>query len=352
MIFTKTDGIAAKFLVSWPHGGFPNLTVMGSPGFSIWKNNIVCWVSVAPHATPTSSRSVKLCPSNLPSQQHPRGVGGGGGGCTHYIFGLGCAARSWIPYCTLFQTKIYNFPYPISDLNLKMYPLFQTLWCMANRQLSIDLRRMWRPKRCSCFFFFAINVHGSTRYSKNGNPDQIDGIYSLFRTKMAKSTLFQTRNARKWYPLGRHIPIWLICGSTPPPPPPGPTSSHSVQLHPLQLPSPPPSVRVLTSPPPAQLLGLVWASLPVPLLDRVNLLVLQAPLIGSSHTGNKFFSKMTTFIRATVTLTDFIIIIKVCHSAPDGSILLKFGIPIFDVLFLVLRQFHSMLLSSMELQNG
>ena len=29
---------------------------------------------------------------------------------------------------TLFQTKIYDFPYPISDLSLKMYTLFQTLW--------------------------------------------------------------------------------------------------------------------------------------------------------------------------------------------------------------------------------
>ena len=35
-------------------------------------------------------------------------------------------------------------------------------------------------------------------------------------------TLFQTRNARKWYPLGRHIPIWLIYESPPPPPPPPP----------------------------------------------------------------------------------------------------------------------------------
>ena len=37
------------------------------------------------------------------------------------------------------------------------------------------------------FFFFVINVHGSTRYSKNGIPDQIDGIYTLFQTQMAKS---------------------------------------------------------------------------------------------------------------------------------------------------------------------
>ena len=36
-------------------------------------------------------------------------------------------------------------------------------------------------------FFFTINVHGNTRYSKNGIPDQTEGIYTLFQTKMAKS---------------------------------------------------------------------------------------------------------------------------------------------------------------------
>ena len=69
---------------------------------------------------------------------------------------------------------------------------------------------------------FSFFVHGSTRYSKNGIPDQTDGIYTLFKTKMAKSiTLFQTRNAWKWYPLGRHIPIWLNIWEYPPPPPRG-----------------------------------------------------------------------------------------------------------------------------------
>ena len=37
------------------------------------------------------------------------------------------------------------------------------------------------------FFFFAINIRGNTRYSKTGIPDQTDGIYTLFQTKMAKS---------------------------------------------------------------------------------------------------------------------------------------------------------------------
>ena len=35
-------------------------------------------------------------------------------------------------------------------------------------------------------FFFAINVHGNTRYW-DGIPYQTDGIYTLFQTKMTQS---------------------------------------------------------------------------------------------------------------------------------------------------------------------
>ena len=57
---------------------------------------------------------------------------------------------------TLFQTKIYDFPYPISDLTFKMYTLFQTLWGVV---ISATLNGFtaygtsWRPKRCWRGFF-------------------------------------------------------------------------------------------------------------------------------------------------------------------------------------------------------
>ena len=39
---------------------------------------------------------------------------------------------------------------------------------------------------------------------------------TLFQTKMGKFyTRFQTKTAQKPDPLGKHIPIWLIEGSTP-----------------------------------------------------------------------------------------------------------------------------------------
>ena len=120
-----------------------------------------------------------------------------------------------------------DFPHPISDLTLKsVYPQFQTLWCMAN---SATLNRFtaygtsWRPKRCSRFFFFAINVHGNTRYFKNGIPDQTDGIYTLLQIKMAKSTpyfrLEMLENGTVW---GGTYLYGLYMGVPPPPPPPPP----------------------------------------------------------------------------------------------------------------------------------
>ena len=47
-----------------------------------------------------------------------------------YILGGGVPPGPENPYPI--QTKICDFPYPISDLPLKMYPLFQTLWCVEN----------------------------------------------------------------------------------------------------------------------------------------------------------------------------------------------------------------------------
>ena len=79
-------------------------------------------------------------------------------------------------------------------------------------------------------FFSLCNARGNTLLL-NWNPrpnrriihpilDQNDKIY----------TLFQTRNAWKWYPSGRHIPIWLTYGSTRPSPPPKPRVHNIVRV--------------------------------------------------------------------------------------------------------------------------
>ena len=54
-----------------------------------------------------------------------------------------------------------------------------------NRVYSV--RYFVMPQRMFMFFHLRSDVHGNTLYSKNGIPDQIDGIYTLFQTKIAKS---------------------------------------------------------------------------------------------------------------------------------------------------------------------
>ena len=63
--------------------------------------------------------------------------------------------------------------------------------------------------------------------------------HTLFQTKMGKVYIrFQTKTAQKPYPMGRHIPIWLIKGSSslsPPRVPPG-LDNYSFPRRQTQLP--------------------------------------------------------------------------------------------------------------------
>ena len=74
--------------------------------------------------------------------------------CPHSQYFWVGVCRPVLKTLTLFQTKKYDFPYPISDPTLKMYTLFQTLWCVI---ISATLNgytaygTSWRPKRCSFF---------------------------------------------------------------------------------------------------------------------------------------------------------------------------------------------------------
>ena len=80
------------------------------------------------------------------------------------------------------------------------------------------------------------NVHVfSSRYNVRGNMLLLKmiprtnrwNIHPISDKNGKLCTLFQTRNAWKWYPLGWHIPIWLsyIYETPPPPPQTGPDST-------------------------------------------------------------------------------------------------------------------------------
>ena len=105
---------------------------------------------------------------------------------------------------------------------LKTHTLFQTLMRgkFAN---SIDLRHTGlcdSPNDVRVLFSLrSMSTATHVNYSKNGIPDQTDGIYTLFQTKMAKSipyfTLEMLENDTLW---GGTYPYGLYMGVPPPSP--------------------------------------------------------------------------------------------------------------------------------------
>ena len=78
------------------------------------------------------------------------------------------------------------------------------------------------PKWCSCLFFLAIQCPRQHVTAKSGIPDQTDGIYTLFPTKMANSIpyfrLEMIENDTLW---GGTYLYGFAYGILPPPPLPG-----------------------------------------------------------------------------------------------------------------------------------
>ena len=80
---------------------------------------------------------------------------GGGANSMSYWWGKVGVCRPVLKTLTLFQTKIYDFPNPISDLTLKMYTLFQTLWgaaILAILKKIYSVRDFVTPQTMCVFF--------------------------------------------------------------------------------------------------------------------------------------------------------------------------------------------------------
>ena len=138
-----------------------------------------------------------------------------------YIWGWGCAARSWKPlpyfrpkytiFHTLFQTRLS-----------KCIRYFRPCNMLQFRQLSIGFTvygTSWRPNDVCVFFFFAIQCPRQHVTAKNGIPDQTGGIYTLFQTKRQNLYPISDQKCLKTVPFGaahnNKASIWEY----PPPPP-------------------------------------------------------------------------------------------------------------------------------------
>ena len=114
--------------------------------------------------------------------------------------GGGYFQKKWERVCstlpetlTLFQTKICDFRYPISDLE----------------------RGAWPERLTSCYVTYAVvGLDIKREMVLSPNDEEV-------ANSSKKHTLFQTKMAKKTYPLAWHIPIALNYKGLPPPFPPG-----------------------------------------------------------------------------------------------------------------------------------
>ena len=113
---------------------------------------------------------------------------------------------------TLFQTKICDFSYPISDLIKNLIPYF----------IPEDLEPVAWPERViSCYDTYTVGVNIKREMVISPNDEEVASSkknipnsrvectnHSLFQAKMVEiDTLFQTKTAKKPYLLAPHIPM-------------------------------------------------------------------------------------------------------------------------------------------------
>ena len=126
---------------------------------------------------------------------------------------LGGVCGALLETLTLFHTKICDFPYPISDLIKRLIPYF--------RPEALEPGE-WPERVTSCYGTYTVvgvnikremvllpNDEEIANSSENIPNSRLECTnHTLFQTKMVEiDTLFQTKTAKKTYPLARHIPI-------------------------------------------------------------------------------------------------------------------------------------------------
>ena len=123
--------------------------------------------------------------------------------------------KNWVGMCgtipetlTLFQTKVCDFPYPISALIKNLIPYF--------RPEALE-PGAWPERMTSCYGTYTVvgvnikremvlfpNDEEVANSSKKTYPIQDE---CTNHTLVEIDTLFQTKTAQKTYPLARHMPI-------------------------------------------------------------------------------------------------------------------------------------------------
>ena len=113
-------------------------------------------------------------------------------------------------FTPVFRPALYN-PYSISDL---AFTKLSSLFRLEQQQKTV-LKIHFEFAYFSFFLSFSFGIETRNTFVHSRSTL---GYHTRFHTEMIKVYVcFQTKTAQKPYTLGRHIPIWLTYGITPPP---------------------------------------------------------------------------------------------------------------------------------------
>ena len=126
----------------------------------------------------------------------------------------GCAAPFFFKSCPDFRPKNVILHTRFQTRTLKSPTVFQTWPLRRNYVITTQIRAQTKKTYSNLFairifLFFLLTCNRNDKYV-HIHRSFLEN-HTRFQTKMSKVyTRLQTRTAQKPYPIGRHIPIWLI----------------------------------------------------------------------------------------------------------------------------------------------
>ena len=131
--------------------------------------------------------------------------------------------KNWVGMCsmlpetlTLFQTKICDFPYPISDLIKNLIPYF--------RPEALE-PGAWPERVTSCYgTYTVVGVNIKREMVLSPNDEEVANSskkHTQFKTRVHKPYPISDQNGLNWYPISDHIHCTYIAyiRDSPSPPP-------------------------------------------------------------------------------------------------------------------------------------
>ena len=114
--------------------------------------------------------------------------------------GGGFFQKNWVGVCstlpetlTLFQTKISDFPFPISDLVKNLIPYF------TREALEPGV---WPEHMTSCYSMYTVGINIKMEMVLSPNEEIASSKkHTQFKTRVSKPYSISAQNGQNWYPI-------------------------------------------------------------------------------------------------------------------------------------------------------